>query len=328
MHVTALSTVPPADPRFSRCAPERVAELIGMLADAGLTVTSPNISTTHPLARLVTRVAAIYEYERSNAYTASQLAEFSSLADEGPVVFQIGNGPLRNVDGENLQAPGMEVKLPVAADAYRRRYSSISALSQQGLDVDSSVPPVIGAAEAVLRPAGEIERMQRAHATVGHIAAELALGEAPETDDVVAVDRALLTVREKQFLQDVGSLLVPGRKFEMSEALQERAWLHLESVAAAEALAWAIGNAEVPEGRLRAISCEPVAWMMGAPATGNAVVRSLEDILDAFDLNHLVHHSAPDWVGSEGARMAAGWNRALGWALWPKGEWGQSERVI
>lgn len=114
MHVLAFSTVPRIAPDvgaeevFTR--PQEIGQLIGDslndLAEAGLTVTGPSVTQVHPLARHISRSAAIYRFERDSGYTARRLAEFAPWAQAHNLVFRVGNGPFRNQDGENLAAPG------------------------------------------------------------------------------------------------------------------------------------------------------------------------------------------------------------------------------
>ncbi|WP_156802475.1 DUF4272 domain-containing protein [Corynebacterium lubricantis] len=328
MQVTAITTIAPSNERFSENLPGTVAALINSLADAGLPVTGADVTSAHALARLVTRAAAVYQFYRDEAYKPVHLVEFSDLADQGPTVFQIGNGPLRNIDGENLQAPRMEIKVPVAIDAVRRRQSSISELEARGYDVDASVPPVLGIAEAQLRPADELRAMMRTQSLVGHIAGLVLAGETPETDDLVSIGRELMSPRERDFLREVGSMMAPGARFSVSSSLYDEALVHLTATAAAEALAWVIGRISVPGTRLNAVELEPVAWRITTLRSGDGQVKSVDECVSALDVAHLLHHSQPGWLDEEGQRIARGWNRALGWALWPAGQWGQTERVI
>ncbi|MHA2789942.1 DUF4272 domain-containing protein [Corynebacterium sp. S7] len=328
MQVTAITTIAPNDEQFAENISETIGSLINALADAGLPVTGADVADSHALARLVTRAAAVYQFYRDEDYKPVQLVEFSDLAAQGPTVFQIGNGPLRNIDGENLQAPGMEIKVPVAEDAVRRRQSSISKLDARGYAVDSAVPPVLGIREARLRPADELRAMMRIQSLVGHIAGLVLAGEPPETDDLVSVGRELMSPRERDFLREVGAMMAPGERFSVSSSLYDEALVHLTATAAAEALAWAIGRIEVAGSRLHASELDPAAWRIDVLRSGDGQLKSVEECVVALDLVHLLHHSQPDWLDSEGKRIARGWNRALGWALWPEGQWGQSERVI
>lgn len=322
MRVTVLTTVPSSNAPATDVQ-ATVARLIDEFADAGLVVTGPDIRSTHPLARLVTRAACVYELYRDDHYTPLQLSEFVHLASLGPTVVQVGNGPVRSVDGENLQAPGNDVKVPVAEDAVRRRLSSLSAMRGLGHDV----PPVLGRAEARLRALPELEAMMRAQALVGQVAALVMAGRAPESDDLVSVGRGLMGTRERDFLREVGRRVAAGG-FEVSDGLYREAQVHLTAVAAAEALGWVLGRVLVDDARVIPARMDPEAWVMGAPGGGSGELRGMEEILDAFDLAHVVHHAEPEWMAREGRRIARGWNRALGWALWPGSQWGQSERVI
>ncbi len=108
MRVGFITTVPPEQVSVSAGVASTVARLIDEFADVGMVVAGPDIAQTHPLARLLTRAATVYELYRDECYTPAQLSEFAHLAARGPTVVQLGNGPVRSIDGENLQAQAMK----------------------------------------------------------------------------------------------------------------------------------------------------------------------------------------------------------------------------
>lgn len=320
MHVLAFSTVPRIAPDvgaeevFTR--PQEIGQLIGDslndLAEAGLTVTGPSVTQVHPLARHISRSAAIYRFERDSGYTARRLAEFAPWAQAHNLVFRVGNGPFRNQDGENLAAPGNEVKVPVHADAYRRRVRNLRSLRQAGLELDEGIPVIPAEAEVRLRDPAEAAYRIGALSVVAVTAAHLLDGTFPPADDVIAELRLVgpaLTPLERGFLDDVGrarrQLFAAAGRPRIPAPLRRRAALLGRSRHAVEALCWALQLDDLPPARTRAWDFEPEVWRSGASAAAgervleqgtaallaqSPVLRGATPLLEAFDLAHILHH--------------------------------------
>lgn len=357
MHVLAFSTVPRvavdlgAAQVFTRPGElgRLTGEALGDLAEAGLTVTGPSVTQVHPLARHISRSAVIYRFGRDDSYTARRLAEFRAWAQPFNLVFRVGNGPFRNLDGENLAAPGNEVKVPVHVDAHRRRVRNLRALRQAGLEPDERIPVIPAEAEVLLRDPVEVVYRIGALAVVTVTATHLLGRTLPPADEVIGelgLVGPALTALERGFLEDVGrarGLLfdAPGRPAVPAD-LRRRAALLERSRHAIEALTWALQLDDLPPARTRAWDFDGEAWRVGAPSgvaarslergTASLLLRAPElrgvtQLLEAFDLAHILHHGSAVGKG-EVPVIAEQWTRAMAWLVAPGSGWGEAERLL
>ena len=345
MDVLVFSTVPVPEPQAGpadvitdpRARAAIIGEALGDLAEAGLTVTGPDVKMVHPLARHISRAQVIYRFARADDYTARQLTEFAAWGRY--CVFRVGNGPFRNLDGENLSAPGKGIKVPVHAAAWHRRQKNLRTLRQAGLEIDEQIPVIPAEEEVVLRDAAEVLHRLGALLLLVSAARDLRAGSFPSADDLVAEQsrvRDSLTGREQGFLGDVGRALrdaftegasgIPAR-------LRQEAEFVARSAYAVEALAWAVQLIDLPPQRLRAWDFTPRSWRGGPvvpddETTATLLVRSpglrgVTQLLEAFDLVHILHHGLP------GEDVRAGqWTRALAWIMSPRSAWGEADRLL
>lgn len=369
MDVLVFSTVPApatvAEPvevfTFLRDRAPFIEESLRDLAEAGLTVTGPDVRQVHPLARHISRSQVIYRFSRDSSYTARQLTEFADWAQQ--CVFRVGNGPFRNIDGENLAAPGKGVKVPVNLAAYRRRQKNLRTLRQAGVEVNEQIPVIPAEEEVRLRDHAQVVYRLGALLVVVGAAQQLRRGMFPPADDLVAgheLRAGSLTPREQGFLDDVGkaqgAALTSGRP-EIPAQLRTEAELFARSAPAVEALAWAAELIDLPPQRLRAWDFAESAWQAGVDdavadlqgeTTATLLVRSpglrgLTQLLEAFDLVHILHHGL-DHESGRGAGHSAGhsgdrpatvtaavaeqWTKALAWIVSPDSSWGEAERLL
>lgn len=357
MDVLAFSTVPQITPDIgptqvythTQDLTRLIGEALEDLAEAGLTVTGPSVTQVHPLARHVSRSAVVYRFQRGDDYTSRQLIEFAPWAQVHNCVFRVGNGPFRNLDGENLGAPGRAVKVPVHVDAYRRRQKNLRSLRQAGLELDEQIPVIPAEAEVQVRDGVEVVYRIGALAVVTVVAAHILQGTYPPADEVIAelalVDSSL-TPLERSFLDSVGrarrSLFDAAGPPGIPGQLRERAVLLYRSRYAVEALAWALQVIELPPARTHAWDFEAGLWEKGAPAgvevsmleRGTVALlaqapglRGVTQLLETFDLAHILHHGF-----GAGERelpvIAEQWTKALAWLFAPRSGWGEAERLL
>lgn len=349
MDVLAFSTVPvpPAggdDVQVITEVAGYVSEALADLADAGLTVTGPSVTMTHPLARHLSRTALIHRVERPDDYTARGLAEFADRAMDLNCVFRIGNGPFRNVDGENLLAPGNEVKVPVHPEARNRRLRNLRSLRAAGYHLNEELPVVPADAELILRDPAEVTHRLCALSVIAVAAGHLLRGYLPPADDLIAGGDLHFTARERGFLDSV-----VGTRTGVTPALTAEAATFRDAAVAAEALGWTLTLVDAPPSRTTAWNFTAADWRDAAhPAlpgevlgTGCAVLlartgtlRDPSRILEALDLAHVIHHSLEvgpeeyDWATGSVPLIARGWTRALAWVCAPGSGWGEAERLI
>lgn len=371
MEVLALSSVPvvraPAglgdgeiaaayspDPVSRRRLRDLIQSALSDLSDAGLAISAPSVRGVHPLARHISRSVVAYTFLRGEDYGLLQLREFQALAENANCVFRIGGGPWRNIDGENLQAPGREIKVPVHPQARNRRLLTVRELVRAGIDVDEELPAVAAEEETILRDRGEIIERMSAVAVIARTAQNLAAGAFTPADELMggAADASGLTHREARFLRSVhrarahamdGGGAVP-------EQLRRQASHFHGARFVLEALAWVVGAVEVDPARVRAWEFDPGRWLSEAdaelprrilahPAPIDGELRGLSDILEAFDLVHLLHHSIGsaaemgnrpqlEWSEGEVPDMARAWVAALAWVCQPLAEWSQAPRLL
>ncbi|MDO5511904.1 DUF4272 domain-containing protein [Corynebacterium sp.] len=315
------------------------------LAEAGLQITGPDVTRVHPLARHISRSQVIYRFTRDDGYTARHLVEF---ADWGRYcVFRVGNGPFRNLDGENLAAPGQGVKVPVHLDAYRRRQKNLRTLRQAGLELDEQIPVIPAEAEVRLRDHAEVVYRLAALSLVVDAARHVRHGSVPPADDQVAAQEwvdASMTVRERGFLADVGAARAAAfddGRVVVPAGLRSEAELLLRAEWAVEALAWAAQLRDLPPQRLRAWDFDARVWATAEPAPGaedspaallmsSARLRGVRQLLEAFDLVHILHHGrdCADRHTARIALIAEQWTKALAWILAPTSAWGEAERLL
>lgn len=357
MHVLVFSTVPHIAPDVGPAEvfthPQDLGQLIREalhdLAEGGLTVTGPCVTQVHPLARHISRSTVIYRFGRDERYTARQLVEFARWAQSRNCVFRVGNGPFRNLDGENLEAPGREVKVPVHADAHRRRLKNLRSLRQAGLELDEQTPLVPAGAEVQVRDAVEVVYRVGALAVVTVTATHILDGTFPPADEVIAelgLVGPSLTPLERSFLDDVGrarrSLFDAAGPPGIPARLRRQAVLLERSRHAIEALAWALELIDLPPGRTRAWDFDGEPWRKGASICsgvevleqGTAAVlvrapglRGVTQLLEAFDLVHILHHGL-DGGGGELPTIAEQWTKAMAWLFAPQSGWGEAERLL
>ncbi|QGU05658.1 hypothetical protein CETAM_12130 [Corynebacterium comes] len=360
MHVLVFSTVPhiapDAGPAEAFTHPQDLRQLIRDalqdLAEGGLTVTGPLVTQVHPLARHISRSAVIYRFERHEGYTARRLVEFAPWAQSLNCVFRVGNGPFRNLDGENLAAPGGEVKVPVHVEAHGRRLKNLRSLRQAGLELDEQTPLVPAEAEVQMRDAVEVSYRIGALAVVAVTAAHLLDGTFPPADEVITelgLVGPSLTPLERGFLDDVGRarrlLLDAAGPPRIPDQLRRQAALLERSRYAIEALAWALQLIDLPPGRTRAWDFDRGAWRRGALTysgagaleQGTAAVlalapglRGVTQLLEAFDLVHILHHGLRGGGGGRGELpvIAEQWTKAMAWLFAPQSGWGEAERLL
>lgn len=353
MDVLAFSTVPtlPAGTGVVEVITEpaaHISEALADLADAGLTVTGPSVTMTHPLARHLSRTAVIHRFERPADYTARGLVEFAAWAMDLNCVFRIGNGPFRNVDGENLLAPGNEVKVPVHPEARNRRLRNLRSLREAGYYLNEELPAVPADAELILRDPAEVTHRLCALSVIAVAAGHLLRGYLPPADDLIAGVDLRFTAREQGFLDAIFS----GRTG-VTPALTAEAVTFRDAAFAAEALGWALTLVDAPPSRTTAWSFTADDWRDATdPAlpgevldagcavvlAGTGVLRDPSRILEALDLVHVVHHSLEvgagagvgeyDWATGSLPLVARAWTRALAWICAPGSGWGEAERLI
>lgn len=312
------------------------------LAEAGLRVTGPDVTRVHPLARYVSRSQSVYRFRRGEGYTARQLTEFAGWGQF--CVFRVGNGPFRNIDGENLAAPGKGVKVPVHPVAYHRRQRNLRTLRQSGLELNEEIPVPPAEEEVRLREHALVVYRLGALSLVVDAARHVRAGTVPQADDLVAVRElvdASLTPRERGFLGDVGGARAAafdvGGRVEFGEALRAEAELFARSAWAVEALAWVVGVCDLPPQRTRAWDFEEGAWREAEPPglEGETVatllarspgLRGVTQVVEAFDLVHILHHGLD---GDSPVGVIAGqWTKALAWVMAPGSAWGEAERLL
>ena len=319
-----------------------VEDALRDLAEAGLRVTGPDVTQVHPLARHISRSQVVYRLQRDDSYTTRQLIEF---ADWGRCcVFRVGNGPFRNLDGENLAAPGKGVKVPVHVDAYRRRQKNLRTLRQAGLELDEQIPVIPAEEEVRLRDHAQVVYRLGALALVVDAARHVREGSLPQADDLVAAQELVassLTARERGFLADVGAARAAafddGGRVEFPAGLRAEAELFARSAWAVEALAWAAQLVDLPPQRIRAWDFDARAWEAPTPETRegettvtllarSAGLRGVTQLLEAFDLVHILHHGVDS--DDPGAVVAEQWTKALAWVIAPDSAWGEAERLL
>lgn len=361
MDVLVFSTVPApsavavsAGPSGLYTLPQDLGAFIGDaledLAEAGLTVTGPDVTQVHPLARHISRTQVIYRFDRSPDYTARQLTEFADWAQY--CVFRVGNGPFRNLDGENLAAPGKGVKVPVHLDAYLRRQKNLRTLRQAGLEVNEQIPVIPAEEEVRLRDGAQVVYRLGALRMLIDAARLIREGVFPPADEMLSekalVDDAL-TEREQGFLEDVGrarqAAFSDGSGEMIPPALRSEAEVMLQCLPAMEALAWSIQLIDLPPQRLRAWDFDLRVWREAQPGalmeelrdetTATLLVRSpglrgVTQLLEAFDLVHILFHGLdPEDEGlAEIRALAEQWTKALAWIVSPFRAWGQAERLL
>jgi len=360
MDVLVFSTVPAVAPEVGpddgpvavltdpRHLSALIGEALGDIAEAGLQVTGPDVTQVHPLARHVSRSQVIYRFTRPEGYTARQLTEFAGWARY--CVFRVGNGPFRNLDGENLAAPGKGVKVPVHADAYVRRQRNLRTLRQAGLELDEQIPVIPAEEEVVLRDVTRVLYRLGALLVVVDAAEHIRQGVFPSADELVA-GRSLvvdsLTGRERGFLEDVGrarqaafSTSPDGGGPVIPVQLRAEAEMFARSARAVEALAWATQIIDLPPPRLRAWDFDPRAWEAGPESLAEETtatllarspgLRGVTQLLEAFDLVHILHHGLAGEAGDGGPvpLIAEQWTKALAWIMSPRSAWGEAERLL
>ncbi|MFC6146766.1 DUF4272 domain-containing protein [Corynebacterium nasicanis] len=321
-----------------------VEEALRDLAEAGLQVTGPDVAEVHPLARHISRSQVVYRMARDADYTARQLVEFA--VNGRYWVFRVGNGPFRNLDGENLAAPGQGVKVPVHLDAYRRRQKNLRTLRQAGLELNEQIPLIPAEGEVRLRDHAQVVYRLGALALVVDAARSVGEGVLPQADDLVAAEALAgpsLTERERGFLAELGTLRAAafaGVQVECPTALQAEAELFRRSARAVEALAWAAQLLDLPPQRTRAWDFDVREWAgeaapeLEGETTATLLARSpglrgVTQILEAFDLVHILHHGLEDPdAETDMAGIAGQWTKALAWICWPTGAWGEAERLL
>lgn len=340
-----------------------ISDALRDLAEAGVTVTGPSVTLVHPLARLISRTAVVYLFEREPDYSARHLSEFQGWAEHINCVFRIGNGPFRNQDGESLSSPGMEVKVPVHRQARDRRVHTLRSLRGVGYDLDEGLPVVPAESELVLRDPTEVVHRLVALSVISTAAAHIQQKTLPPTDDLVVGFDLVYTARERAFLSDIaaarGRLFDARRSYSIPSPLVELAVTFRGEQDAAEALAWALSLRDMPKERTDSDAFNAGVWQKSTaqafPAeileTGYAVLlmespglRQRSEILETFDLVHVLHHSAEvqarqesgvggersvgAWARSGLPLIARSWNRALAWICSPRSGWGEAERLL
>ncbi|MDO5670068.1 MAG: DUF4272 domain-containing protein [Corynebacterium sp.] len=319
-----------------------IEEALRDLAEAGLTVTGPDVVRVHPLARHISRSQVVYRFYRDEEYSARQLTEFAGWGQF--CVFRVGNGPFRNIDGENLAAPGKGVKVPVHPVAYHRRQKNLRTLRQSGLVLDEEIPVVPAEEEVRLREHVQVVHRLAALRVLVGAARQVSAGAVPQADDLVAARElidASLTPRERDFLGDVGvaraQAFEAGGRVELADSLRAEAELFARSAWAVEALAWVVGLVDLPPQRTRAWDFAERVFVEAAPTVlegetaATLLVRSpglrgRTQVLEAFDLVHILHHGWDD--DGQVAVIAAQWTKALAWVIAPWSAWGEAERLL
>lgn len=340
-----------------------ISDALRDLAEAGVTVTGPSMTLVHPLARLISRTAVVYLFEREPDYSARDLSEFQGWAESLNCVFRIGNGPFRNLDGESLSSPGMEVKVPVHRQARDRRVHTLRDLRGVGYDLNEDLPVVPAESELVLRDPAEVVHRLVALSVISTAAAHVRQETLPPTDDLVVGFELIYTARERAFLGDIaaarGMLFDAHGSSGIPPPLVELAATFRGEQDAAEALAWALLLKELPNERTDSDVFDAEAWQKSTSETlpteiletGYAVLlaqapglRQRDEILETFDLVHVLHHSAEvavrqgagdgrkgalgAWVRGDISLIARSWNRALAWICSPRSGWGEAERLL
>lgn len=321
-----------------------IAEALTDVAEAGLTVTGPDVTQVHPLARHISRSQVIYRFGRPEGYTARQLLEFTGWGRY--CVFRVGNGPFRNLDGENLAAPGKGVKVPVHADAHARRQRNLRTLRQAGLELDEQVPVIPAEEEVVLRDVTRVLYRLGALLVVVDAAEHIRQGVFPSADELVAGQSLVLdslTDREWGFLEDLGrarQAAFVGDGPEIPAQLRAEAEMFARSARAVEALAWAAQIVDLPQQRLRAWDFDPQAWGsapvdLADETTATLLARSpglrgVTQLLEAFDLAHILHHGLAGEADNDSPvpLIAEQWTKALAWIMSPRSAWGEAERLL
>ncbi|MCS5479753.1 DUF4272 domain-containing protein [Corynebacterium sp. YIM 101645] len=350
---TVPQTAPGAEPVEVFTHPRELGGIVSGaledLAEAGLTVTGPSVVDVHPLARHISRSAVVYRFARGEGYTARHLIEFAPWATARNCVFRVGDGPFRNLDGENLQAPGREVKVPVHVDAHSRRLRNLRSLRRAGLEPAEQIPVIPAEAEVQLRDSVEVVYRLGALAVVTVTARHILDGTFPPADEVLGELELVgpaLTPRERSFLDEVGqarrSLFDAPAPPRIPRPLRQHAGLLHRSCHAVEALSWALQITDLPPGRTRAWDFDPEVWK-GVSASGPAEevlrlgtaallvqapgLRGLTQLLEAFDLVHILHHGLAEGEGGLPV-IAEQWTRALAWLCAPWCAWGEAERLL
>ena len=226
-------------------------------------------------------------HQISFSVAADAFGDIEQWARDANAVFFLPDGSVRAPDGavliDGAGASDPAAALPYPPDAVARRERTLAALAGLEPRPPASMPPALGEAEAVLRPAAAVLQRAMALTCVAVHAENLGAGDddiRPRLREVNPVGMASLTPEETSFLSaDAPDAQTIGKMGWRYEALNT--------------LLWALGN---PAGKLdpsdRIADAGTLARAMldlaQAPVT-EPQLRPIREILDALDLTWRQH---------------------------------------